>query len=64
VPKLIDLIQPAEERLLSAFYFALRDTLVTNDLDEAVKIAYVGGRAVWRVVTKDGELLLFVIVVA
>lgn len=48
-----------------AFYYALRDTLVTDTLDEvfftviikAVAIGYKNGRAYRRVVTLDGQLV-------
>jgi structural maintenance of chromosome 4 len=40
-----------------SFYLALRDTLVVSDLDTAVRIAYVGDRCMWRVVTQDGNLI-------
>ena len=54
-PRLFDLIAVSEDRLKGAFYFALRDTLVCETLEMATKIAFVGSRAVWRVVTYDGE---------
>ena len=38
--RLFDLVEPAEERLRPAFYFALRNTLVCKDLDSAVSFAY------------------------
>jgi hypothetical protein len=46
-------------RLRTAFYFALRDTLVAPTIDDAVKIAYrPGDRSVLhRVVTLGGELI-------
>lgn len=46
-------------RLRTAFYFALRDTLVAPTIDDAVKIAYrPGDRTVLhRVVTLGGELI-------
>lgn len=65
IPRLFDLItiQPfgdnSNEDLRPAFYMAVRDTLVAPDLDVAVRVAYVGERTVWRVVTKDGELSCF-----
>jgi structural maintenance of chromosome 4 len=58
--RLFDLINPLEERILPAFYNALKDTLVANDFDTAVKIAYVGDKVAWRVVTKDGITFVFV----
>lgn len=56
-PRLFDLITLADESVRPAFYLALRDTLVAAELDQAVKIAYEGDRAVWRVVTSDGNLI-------
>jgi len=44
-----------DERVRPAFYFALRDTLVANDLDQATRIAY--GQQRFRVVTLDGQLI-------
>lgn len=55
VPRLFDLIRVEDERVRPAFYYALRDTLVANDLDQATRIAY--GRQRFRVVTLDGQLI-------
>lgn len=55
--RVIDLITPSDPSLLPAFYLALRDTLVAKDLDAAVAMAYQGGKAMWRVVTTDGNLI-------
>ncbi|KAI8423716.1 hypothetical protein MSG28_012747 [Choristoneura fumiferana] len=55
VPRLFDLITVRDERMLPAFYFALRDTLVAENLDQARRIAY--GRTRYRVVTLGGELI-------
>jgi len=55
VPRLFDLVKPKEERFLPAFYNALRDTLVANDLEQANRIAF-GGKQRFRVVTLDGKL--------
>ena len=38
VPRLFDLVKPKEDKFLTAFYFALRDTLVAKDLDQATRI--------------------------
>ena len=56
-PRLFDLVHLSDDRLRPALYMALRDTLVAPDLDSAVKIAYVGDKAAWRVVTLDGNLI-------
>ncbi|XP_069672465.1 structural maintenance of chromosomes protein 4 [Periplaneta americana] len=55
VPRLFDLIRVEDERVRPAFYFALRDTLVANELEQATRIAY--GRQRYRVVTLDGQLI-------
>lgn len=55
MPRLFDLIRVEDERVQPAFYFALRDTLVANDLDQATRIAY--GQQRFRVVTLDGLLI-------
>ena len=55
--RLFDLVQPQSADLKPAFYMALKDTLVADDLDGAVKIAYVGDKARFRVVTKQGMML-------
>ena len=54
-PRLIDLIKPAEERFLPAFYFAVRETAVAEDLDQAGRIAYGAKRH--RVVTLKGQVI-------
>ena len=46
-----------DESLRPAFYYALRNTLVANDLEQAIRIAYKGNKCVWRVVTLNGELI-------
>ncbi|KAF2348276.1 RecF/RecN/SMC N-terminal [Trinorchestia longiramus] len=55
VPRLFDLIRVSDERVKTAFYFGIRDTLVANDLDQASRIAY--GRERHRVVTLRGDLI-------
>lgn len=55
VPRLFDLIKVEDARVLPAFYYALRNTLVANDLNQATRIAY--GRERFRVVTLKGELI-------
>ncbi|KAI0297565.1 RecF/RecN/SMC protein, partial [Multifurca ochricompacta] len=55
VPRLFDLVKPAESRFAHAFYKALRDTLVAQDLAQANRIAFGARR--WRVVTLAGELI-------
>jgi structural maintenance of chromosome 4 len=56
-PRLFDLVQSSDPALLPAFYMALQNTLVSPTLESAVRIAYEGDRAAWRVVTQDGNLI-------
>ncbi|KAL1468517.1 hypothetical protein MTO96_025351 [Rhipicephalus appendiculatus] len=56
VPRLFDLVSVKDTSLLPAFYFALRDTLVADDLDQATRIG-LQGRTRHRVVTLQGELV-------
>ena len=51
VPRLFDLVRVREERVKLAFYFALRDTVVAGNLDQASRIAYGKDRRWGRVVT-------------
>lgn len=55
VPRLFDLVKPNSPTLASAFYKAMGNTLVANDMDQANRIAFSGKR--WRVVTLDGGLI-------
>lgn len=55
VPRLMDLIQPREQRFAPAFFKAVGNTLVANDLEQANRIAY--GQRRWRVVTLTGQLI-------
>lgn len=55
VHRLFDLIRVEDERVLPAFYHALHDTLVANDLEQATRIAY--GATRYRVVTLKGEMI-------
>ncbi|GBG28901.1 Structural maintenance of chromosomes protein 4 [Hondaea fermentalgiana] len=57
VPRLFDLVRTRDDRFRPAFYFAMRDTLVAKDLDQAVRIAYKGNKCVWRVVTLQGQVI-------
>lgn len=40
VPRLYDLVRVKDDQIRTAFYFALRNTLVANDLKQATDIAY------------------------
>ncbi len=53
--RLYDLIQISDPKYRDAFYFALKDTLVSENLDIATKIAY--GQERHRVITIRGELI-------
>ncbi|XP_063698860.1 structural maintenance of chromosomes protein 4 [Culicoides brevitarsis] len=55
VPRLFDLVKVEDESVLPAFYFALRDTVVANDLDQGTRIAYGAKR--WRVVSLQGGVI-------
>ena len=54
-PRLFDLVTAKDDIFRPAFYHALQDTLVANDLAQANRIAYGAKR--WRVVTLAGELI-------
>ncbi|KAK9829009.1 hypothetical protein WJX72_003379 [[Myrmecia] bisecta] len=57
VPRLFDLVRVRDENLRVAFYYALRDTVVAGDLEQASRIAY-GREQRWkRVVTLKGEMI-------
>merc|ERR1719482_1631900 len=56
-PRLFDLVTPSHPKYAGAFYMALRDTLVAESLDEAVKLAYRPDNSRWRVVTTKGQLI-------
>ncbi|KAF8844243.1 RecF/RecN/SMC protein [Paxillus ammoniavirescens] len=56
VPRLFDLIKPKDPRFAAAFYKAVGNTLVANDLEQANRIAF-GGSKRWRVVTLAGQLI-------
>ncbi|GFS60645.1 structural maintenance of chromosomes protein 4 [Nephila pilipes] len=56
VPRLFDLITVKDKNVLPAFYFALGNTLVANDLDQATRVGLKGSSR-HRVVTLKGELI-------
>lgn len=56
VPRLFDLITPADPKFLPAFYSSMYDTLVAPNLSVANRVAFGGSRR-WRVVTLDGKLV-------
>lgn len=55
-PRLFDLIRVADPAVLPAFYFALHDTLVADDITTATRIG-MGGTKRYRVVTLKGEVV-------
>ncbi|KAF9472577.1 hypothetical protein BDN70DRAFT_886856 [Pholiota conissans] len=55
VPRLYDLVTPRDPKYAPAFFKAMGNTLVVNDMDQANRIAFSGKR--WRVVTLDGALI-------
>ncbi|KAJ2849603.1 Structural maintenance of chromosomes protein 4 [Coemansia brasiliensis] len=55
VPRLFDLVKPADAKFIPAFYHAMGDTVVANDMEQARRVAY--GKRRFRVVTLDGNVL-------
>lgn len=53
-PRLFDLIDVNEERVRAAFYFALSDTIVANDLDQATRVSQ---KQRIRIVTLQGQMV-------
>jgi structural maintenance of chromosome 4 len=51
VKRLYDLVKIRDEALRCAFFYALRDSLVVNDLEQASRIANSGNRRWAKVVT-------------
>ena len=56
IVRLMDLIKPVSPDVAVAFYYGVRDTAVSDDLDSASKIAYDGDTR-RRVVTLSGQLI-------
>ncbi|XP_065911796.1 structural maintenance of chromosomes protein 4-like isoform X2 [Dysidea avara] len=56
IPRLFDLVRAKDERFSPAFYYSLRDTAVSKDLDQAIRVG-LQGRTRHRVVTLDGKLV-------
>ncbi|KAM6258527.1 structural maintenance of chromosomes protein 4 isoform 1-T3 [Porphyrio hochstetteri] len=54
--RLFDLVKVEDEKIRLAFYFVLRDTLVTSNLEEATRIAFQKDKR-WRVVTLQGQII-------
>ncbi|XP_067306033.1 structural maintenance of chromosomes protein 4 [Pseudorasbora parva] len=55
-PRLFDMVRVKEESVRPAFYFALRDTLVARDLEQATRVAFQREKR-WRVVTLQGQII-------
>ena len=54
--RLFDLIRVQDERVLPAFYYALRDTIVADTIEQAKRIGYFYNTR-HRVVSLDGGLV-------
>ncbi|CAI9109700.1 OLC1v1009573C1 [Oldenlandia corymbosa var. corymbosa] len=54
--RLFDLVKVQDERMKLAFFAALGNTLVAKAIDQGMRIAYGGGKEIWRVVTLDGTM--------
>uniref|UniRef100_A0A3Q3BNK9 Structural maintenance of chromosomes protein n=1 Tax=Kryptolebias marmoratus TaxID=37003 RepID=A0A3Q3BNK9_KRYMA len=55
-PRLFDMVQVNDEKVRPAFYFALRDSLVARDMEQATRMAFQKDRR-WRVVTLKGQII-------
>lgn len=55
-PRLFDMVRVKDEAVRPAFYFALRDTLVAKDLEQATRVAFQKNKR-WRVVTMQGQII-------
>ena len=56
-PRLFDLVTPVNDEVRVAFYYAMRNTLVSKTLEQASKVAYEGNQCMYRVVSLKGELI-------
>ncbi|XP_056612785.1 structural maintenance of chromosomes protein 4 [Triplophysa dalaica] len=56
IPRLFDMVRVKDEAMRPAFYFALRDTLVARDLEQATRVAFQKDKR-WRVVTLQGQII-------
>ncbi|KAK3513079.1 hypothetical protein QTP70_000984 [Hemibagrus guttatus] len=56
IPRLFDMVKVKDDSVLPAFYFALRDTLVAKDLEQATRLAFQKDKR-WRVVTLQGQII-------
>ncbi|KAJ8368790.1 hypothetical protein SKAU_G00088180 [Synaphobranchus kaupii] len=55
-PRLFDMVKVKDEAVRPAFYFALRDTLVAQNLEQATRLAFQRDKR-WRVVTLQGQII-------
>ncbi|KAI1893723.1 hypothetical protein AGOR_G00126620 [Albula goreensis] len=55
-PRLFDMVKVKDEAVRPAFYFALRDTLVADNLEQATRLAFQRDKR-WRVVTLQGQII-------
>ncbi|KAM9853058.1 structural maintenance of chromosomes protein 4 [Aulostomus maculatus] len=55
-PRLFDMVKVKDESVRPAFYFALRDTLVAQDMEQATRMAFQRDKR-WRVVTLKGQII-------
>ncbi|KAF6725817.1 Structural maintenance of chromosomes protein 4 [Oryzias melastigma] len=55
-PRLFDMVRVNDESVRPAFYFALRDTLVAQDMEQATRMAFQKDKR-WRVVTLKGQII-------
>ncbi|KAM4565851.1 structural maintenance of chromosomes protein 4 isoform 1-T2 [Odontesthes bonariensis] len=55
-PRLFDMVRVNDESVRPAFYFALRDTLVAKDMEQATRMAFQREKR-WRVVTLKGQII-------
>ncbi|XP_073435068.1 structural maintenance of chromosomes protein 4 [Dendrobates tinctorius] len=56
IPRLFDMVKVKDDHIRPAFYFALRDTLVADNLDQATRVAFQKDKR-WRVVTLQGQII-------
>lgn len=56
IPRLFDMVRVNDESVRPAFYFALRDTLVAKDMEQATRLAFQKDKR-WRVVTLKGQII-------
>ncbi|XP_077396706.1 structural maintenance of chromosomes protein 4 [Festucalex cinctus] len=55
-PRLFDMVRVNDCSVRPAFYFALRDTLVAQDMEQATRMAFQRDKR-WRVVTLKGQII-------